>query len=167
MRNMKKKLTPSAELKHLKRKQKALFAGEVGCAVLPFGFTTIFNFQEVIMKTEAWRTSITFVMMAFMTLISVAVIAKGKFKVNLLTPLIVLGVLDALFWIMGDLITKLAEIMLYVIAGFMGAFVCELAKNKENERISVLEEGIKKAETDVVAQEHKEEMQKIKIKIKK
>ena len=167
MARKERNLTPSEELKHLKHKQRLLFAGEAGCAVLPFGFTTLFNFQDVIMKVEVWRTTVTFVMMAFMTLISVAVIAKGKFKVNLLTPLLILGTTDALLWIMGDLITKLAQILLYVIAGFMGAFVLELSKNKDTERIATLKEGIKKAEVDIVAEEYRSETPKVKVKIKK
>lgn len=162
-----KTLTPSEELKQLKRKQRALFAGEIGSSVLPFGFTALFNFNDVIAKVEAWRVSLTFVLTAFMTLISVAVIAKGKFKVNLLTPLLVLGIFDAWLFIMGDIITKLAWITLYIIAGFMGAFVLELSKNKDTERIATLKEGIKKAETDIVAEEYREELQKVKIKIKK
>lgn len=160
-----KELTPTQELKQLKAKQRALFAGEVGCSVLPFAFTAIFNFNDVIAKTEAWRVSLTFVLTAFMTLISVAVIAKGKFKVNLLTPLLVLGVFDAWLFIMGDIITKLAWITLYIIAGFMGAFVLELSKNKDTERIATLKEGIKKAQVDQVADNYKEEV-KIKVKIK-
>ena len=167
MAKKEKTLTPSEELKHLKAKQRALFAGEIGCSVLPFGFTAIFNFNDVIAKTEAWRVSLTFVLTAFMTLISVAVIAKGKFKVNLLTPLLVLGVFDAWLFIMGDIITKLAWITLYIIAGFMGAFILELTKNKDTERIAQLKEGINKAEVDEIADAYKEEKQKIKVKIKK
>jgi len=162
----KKELTPSQEFKHLKHKQRTLFAGEVGCSVLPFGFTCLFNFNDIITKVEAWRTSLTFILTAVMTLISVAIIAKGKFKVNLLTPLLILGVLDAWLFIMGDIITKLAWITLYIIAGFMGAFVLELSKNKDTERIKVLEKGIEKAETDIVAESYREEIQKVKIKIK-
>ena len=161
-----KTLSPSEELKRLKHKQRALFAGEIGSSVLPFGFTALFNFNDVITKVEAWRVSLTFVLTAFMTLISVAVIAKGKFKVNLLTPLLVLGVFDAWLFIMGDIITKLAWITLYIIAGFMGAFVLELSKNKDTERIATLKEGIKKAETDIVAEEYREELQKVKVRIK-
>ena len=163
----KKTLTPTEELKHLKHKQRLLFAGEAGCAVLPAAFTAIFNLEDVIMKVEVWRTTVSFVMMAFMTLISVAIIAKGKFKVNLLTPLLILGCIDVLLWIMGDMITKLAQILLYVIAGFMGAFILELNKNKDTERIATLKEGIKKAETDIVAEEYREEIQKVKVRIKK
>lgn len=162
-----KELTPTQELKQLKAKQRALFAGEVGSSVLPFAFTAIFNFNDVIAKTEAWRVSLTFVLTAFMTLISVAVIAKGKFKVNLLTPLIVLGVIDAWLFIMGDIITKLAWITLYIIAGFMGAFALELAKNKDTERIATLKAGIQKAEEDIVAEDYRQEREKIKIRIKK
>ena len=167
MVNKKKELSPTQELKQLKAKQRALFAGEIGCSVLPFGFTCLFNFNDIITKVEAWRTSLTFVLTAFMTLISVAVIAKGKFKVNLLTPLIVLGVLDAWLFIMGDIVTKLAWITLYIIAGFMGAFVLELSKNKDTERIATLKEGIKKAETDIVAENYREEKETIKVRIKK
>lgn len=167
MAKNKKELSPTQELKQLKAKQRALFAGEVGSSILPFGFTALFNFNDVIAKTEAWRVSLTFVLTAFMTLISVAVIAKGKFKVNLLTPLLVLGVFDAWLFIMGDIITKLAWITLYIIAGFMGAFALELAKNKDTERIATLKEGIKKAETDIVAENYRQEKETVKIRIKK
>jgi len=169
MAKSKKELSPTQELKQLKAKQRILFAGEIGSSVLPFAFTAIFNFNDVIAKTEAWRVSLTFVLTAFMTLISVAVIAKGKFKVNLFTPLLVLGVFDAWLFIMGDIITKLAWITLYIIAGFMGAFVLELAKNnkKDTERIAILEEGIKKDEVDVVAENHRQERETVKIRIKK
>lgn len=166
MANENKQLTPSEELKHLKRKQRLLFAGEVGFAVAPFGLITGLHFEDVIMKVEVWRTTVSFVMMAFMTLISVAVIAKGKFKVNLLTPLMILGVTDVLLWIMGDLITKLAEILLYVIVGFMGAFILELNKQKDTDRLAKLKEGMDKAEIDEIADAYKEERQKIKVKIK-
>lgn len=169
MAKEKKDLTPSEELKHLKRQKKALFGAEIGCAVAPMGLLTAIHFKEYFVYNEAWRTSLSFVMLAGMTIISAGLVLKDKFKVNLLNSLLALAVIDGLLWVLGDLITQLAYIMLYVIVGFVGAFICELTKKKDTEQINKLEEGIKKAETDIIAEKYKEEISqpKIKVKIKK
>ena len=102
------------------------------------------------------------------TLVTVAIISKDKLKVNLLNALIVLGVIDGFLWILGNLITQLAYILLYVIVGFVGAFVLELKKKGEVDAIKELEEGILKGKTDLIAEEYKQEIinNKVKIRIK-
>lgn len=160
-----KNLTPTERLKALKTKKRALFLGEIGCAVAPFGALTIINFKDYFVKMEAWRTSISFVMLIVLTLVSVGIIAKDKLKVNLLNALITLALVDGLLWFMGKLINELAYILLFVIFGFIGALVLELKKKGETDAIKELEEGIKKAKTDIIADEYKEE-QKVKVVIK-
>lgn len=170
MRNMakiKEMTSQEKELKALKSKQRALFAAEAGCAtVIPIGLTTLFNFNDIITKVEVWRISLTFIMAAFMTLISVAVLAKDKFKINLGGALATFVVVDIWLFIMGDIITKLAWIFLYVTAGFLSAFVIECGKNKKVKRIKELEEGINKGKTNIIAEGYQEEIKKIKVKIK-
>ena len=161
-----KKLTPTEELKSLKTKKRALFGMEIGSIVAPFCVLSIVDFNEFFIKTEAWRTSLTFVMLAVSTLIGVLIVAKEKLKVNLLSSFITLAAIDGILWFMGDLITKLAYILLYIAVGFIGALIMELKRNKDTTRIAELEEGIKKAKVDIVADEYKKEQQKIKVKIK-
>lgn len=160
-----KNLTPTQELKALKNQKRTLFGLEIGSVVAPFCILSIVDFNEFFVKTEAWRTSTTFVMLAISTFIGVLVVAKDKFKVNLLSAFITLAAIDGILWFMGDLITKLAYILLYVILGFLGALIMEIKRNKDTTRIAELEEGIKKAKVDIVADEYKKE-QKIKVVIK-
>ena len=94
----------------IKKKKRALFGAEVGCAVAPFGVLTAINFKEYFVYNEAWRTRLSFVMLAGMTLISVGLITKDKVKINLLNSLFALAVLDVFLWVLGDLIKQLAYI---------------------------------------------------------
>ena len=163
-----KDLPPIEQLKIAKRKSRGLMTGEIACAVAPLGVLTATDFEEFFIKTEVWRTSITFVMLIFSTLISVAIIVKNKFKINLLNALLVLGVVDGMLWFMGRLINELAYILLVVIFGFIGALALELKKKDEIDEIERLQKGIEKGETDEIAEKHKEYMaqQRVKIKIK-
>lgn len=166
MAKEKKNQTPTERLKALKTKKRALFGAEIGCAVAPLGILTAINFREYFIDNAAWRTSLSFAMLVGMTLISVGIIAKDKLKINLLGALLGLAVVDLFLWVLGELITQLAYILLYVIIGFVGAFICELKKRGETEAIKELEEGIKKAKTDIIADEYKEEIAKPTVKIK-
>ena len=165
MKNKSKELTPTEQLKSLKRAKTGIFLGEIGCCVAPFGILTAINFQDYFIKMEAWRTSLSFIMLAIMTLVSVAIVAKDKLKINLLNSLLTLAVVDGILWFMGELIKDLAFIILFVIAGFIGAFSLELAKKKEVKKIAILEEGIKKAQVDKVADAYKKEQEEIEIEI--
>ena len=167
MAKEKKQLPPTERLKVLKKKKNALFLAEIGCAVAPFGVLTAINFKEYFIQTPAWRTSLSFIMLMVSTLISVAIITKDKLKINYLNALIMLAVVDGILWFMGNLILDLAYILLFVIFGFIGALICELKKKGEVEAIQEIEEGIKKAKTDIIADEFKEEQETIKVKIKK
>lgn len=165
MRKEKENLTPTERLKSLKAKKRGLFLGEIGCAVAPLGVLSALNFKEYFIQTEAWRTSVSFAMLVGGTLVTVALITKDKLKVNLLNALIVLGVIDGFLWILGNLITQLAYILLYVILGFVGAFILELKKKGEVDEIKRLEEGILKGQTDIIADEYKAEVEKQKVKV--
>lgn len=166
MANEKKTLTPTERLKALKKKRNALMLAEIGCAVAPFGVLTAINFKDYFVHTEAWRTSLSFIMLIVTTLVSVAIITKDKLKINFLNALITLAVVDGMLWFMGNLILDLAYILLFVIFGFLGALICELKKKGEVDAIKELEEGIKKAKTDIIAEEYKKEQETIKVKIK-
>jgi len=166
MAKEKKTLPPTERLKALKKKKNALIGAEIGCAVAPFGLLTAINFKEYFVYAEAWRTSLSFIMLIVTTLISVAIITKDKLKINFLNALITLAVIDGILWFMGNLIMDLAYILFYVIIGFLGALICELKKKGEVEAINELEEGIKKAKSDIIAEEYKQEQETIKIKIK-
>ena len=165
MKNKSKELTPTEQLKSLKRAKKGIFLGEIGCCVAPFGILTAINFQDYFIKMEAWRTSLSFVMLAIMTLVSVGIVAKDKLKINLLNSLLTLAVVDGILWFMGELIKDLAFIILFIIVGFVGAFSLEMAKKKEVKKIAILEEGIKKAQVDKVADAYKKEQEEIEIEI--
>jgi len=162
----KQNLTPTERLKALKKKKTGLFLGEIGCAVAPLGVLSALNFNEYFIQNEAWRTSVSFLMLVGGTLVTVALITKDKLKVNLLNALIVLGVIDGFLWILGNLITQLAYMLLYVIIGFIGAFILELKKKGDVEEIKKLEEGILKGQTDLIADEYKAEVEKQKVKIR-
>lgn len=166
MAKEKKTLTPTEQLKHLKTKKRALFGAEIGCAVAPMGILTAIHFKEYFVYNEAWRTSLSFVMLAGMTIISAGLVVKDKVKVNLLNSLFGLAVLDAFLWILGNLISELAYILLYVIVGFAGAFICEVVKKKEVDAITELEKGIEKGKTDLIAERYKEEISQPKVKVK-
>lgn len=166
MARNKKTLTPTEQLKHLKSKKRALFGAEIGCAIAPMGILTAIHFKEYFVYNEAWRTSLSFVMLAGMTVISAGLIVKDKVKINLLNSLFALVVLDAFLWVLGNLISELAYILLYVVIGFVGAFICETTKKKDTEAIQEIEEGIKKAKTDIIADQYREEIGKPKIKVK-
>lgn len=166
MAKEKKQLTPTERLKQLKTKKRALFLGEIGCSVAPLGILSALNFNEYFIQTEAWRTSVSFAMLVGGTLVTVAIISKDKLKVNLLNALIVLGVIDGFLWILGSLITQLAYILLYVIFGFIGAFILELKKKGAVDELKELEEGILKGKTDIIAEEYKQEIANNKVKIR-
>ena len=166
MKKKNKELTPTERLKSLKRVKNGLFLGEIGCCVAPLGILTAINFKEYFIELPAWRTSLSFIMLAAITLLSVSIVAKDKLKINLFGALAGLAVIDGFLWLLGALINELAYILLYVIVGFVAAFILELKKRGETKAIEELEEGIKKAKTDIIAEQYKKEQEKIKVVIK-
>lgn len=168
MKKQIEELTPTEQLKALKKVRNRLFVGEIGCCFAPFGVLTAINFEEYFIKMEAWRTSLSFIMLAIMTLVAVGIVAKDKLKINLLNSLLVLAVIDGVAWFMGKLIQDLALIILFIIAGFIGALALELNKKKQVKEIDKLEKGIEKGDVDEIAERHKraKEQEKIKVVIK-
>ena len=70
--------------------------------------------------------------------------------------------------LLGSLITDLAYILLFVIFGFVGALVLEIKRKQELNQIELLNKGIEKAETDMIAEEYKSEKKSVvKVRIKK
>lgn len=160
--------TPTQTLKRLKKVSRFIFAGEIGSCLAPFVVLTAINFDEYFVQSDAWRTSLSFAMLAGSTVIAICLMTKEKLKMNLVSALTGLIVADATFWLLGSLITDLAYILLFVIFGFVGALVLEIKRKKEIEQIDLLNKGIEKAETDMIAEEYKSEKKSIvKVRIKK
>ena len=159
--------SPTQTLKKLKKVERLLFASEIGSCLAPFGILTVINFDEYFIQTDAWRTSLSFAMLAGATIIALCLMAKEKLKLNLLSALTGLIVADVICWLLGSLITDLAYILLFVIIGFVGAFCLEIKRKKEIEEIDLLNKGIEKAKVDNIAQEFANEKKPIKVRIRK
>ena len=160
--------SPTQTLKKLKKVERLLFASEIGSCLAPFGILTAINFDEYFIQTDAWRTSLSFAMLAGSTVIAICLMAKEKLKLNLFSALTGLIVADVICWLLGSLITDLAYILLFVIIGFVGAFCLEIKRKKEVEQIDLLNKGIEKAETDMIAEDYKNEKKSVvKVRIKK
>lgn len=161
--------TPSQTLKKLKKVERILFASEIGSCLAPFAILTVINFDEYFIQTDAWRASLSFAMLAGSTVIAICLMAKEKLKLNLVSALTGLIVADVICWLLGSLITDLAYILLFVIFGFVGALGLEIKRKKETEQISLLTEGIRKAQVDNIANEYNNEQNKkvVKVRIKK
>ena len=161
--------TPTQTLKKLKKVERILFASEIGSCIAPFGILTIINFDEYFIQTDAWRTSLSFAMLAGATVIAICLMAKEKLKLNLVSALTGLIIADVICWLLGALITDLAYILLFVIIGFVGALGLEIKRKKEVDEINLLNKGIEKAKVDSIAAEYNEEKNKkpIKVRIRK
>lgn len=159
--------SPTQTLKKLKKVERLLFASEIGSCIAPFGILTAINFDEYFIQTDAWRTSLSFAMLAGSTVIAICLMAKEKLKLNLFSALTGLIIADVICWLLGSLITDLAYILLFVIIGFVGAFCLEIKRKKEVEEIDLLNKGIEKAKVDNIAQEFANEKKTIKVRIKK
>lgn len=144
-------------LKHLKKIEKLLFAGEIGSVIAPFIVLSIVNFDEYFVQQEGWRMSLTFAMLAGATVISVMLMAKQKLKLSLGSALSGLVIADVICFLLGQLITDLAYILLYVIIGFVVALVLNIKREKELEEINLINEGIKDAKKDSVKEQYKKE----------
>lgn len=161
--------TPTQTLKKLKKVERILFASEIGSCLAPFGILTAINFDEYFIQSDAWRTSLSFAMLAGSTIIAICLMAKEKLKLNLVSALTGLIIADVICWLLGSLITDLAYILLFVIIGFVGALGLEIKRKKEVEQIDLLNEGIRKAQVDNIANEYNSEQNKkvVKVRIKK
>jgi len=155
--------TPTQTLKRLKKVSRFIFAGEIGSCLAPFVALTAINFDEYFIQSDAWRTSLSFAMLAGSTVIAICLMAKEKLKMNLVSALTGLIVADAIFWLLGSLITDLAYILLFVIFGFVGALVLEIKRKKELDQINLLEEGIRDAKKERVKKAYNEETKDIDI----
>ena len=161
--------TPTQTLKKLKKVERTLFASEIGSCLAPFGILTAINFDEYFIQSDAWRTSLSFAMLAGSTIIAICLMAKEKLKLNLVSALTGLIIADVICRLLGSLITDLAYILLFVIIGFVGALGLEIKRKKEVEQIELLNEGIRKAQVDNIANEYNNEQNKkvVKVRIKK
>lgn len=156
------KKTIDETLKHLKKVERWLFAGEIGSALAPFIVLTAVNFNEYFVQQDGWRMSLSFAMLAGATVISICLMAKQKLKLSLASALTGLVIADVICFLLGALITDLAYILLYVIVGFVAALVLNINREKKVSEMDRIKKGINAAKEEIIKeqykQEHKEEI---------
>lgn len=154
MAKEKKTLTPKEQRKHHKKLKNLFFAGEIFAVISPYIAVGIANWNEYFIEYDGTKTSIAFILAMAIMGITITLIAKKKLQASLVTLLAGFIVVDVIFWLLGSLINDIAYIMLYACIGLAIGIGLDKASQEQDKKVKLIEEGIKKAQVDKVAEEY-------------
>lgn len=167
-----KEATPTQRKRKYKAIQYGCFAGEFVSVFAPFIGIGIANYEEYFVEYDGVKMSIAAAMAAAMMGVATWLVAKKKFENSFITLIIGWATATFVFYMMGEMISDLASIMLFGLIGICGAYGLDIGSKKAEKKAKEIQEGIDQAKKDNVAEEYREEMKKrderkIKIRIRK
>lgn len=163
----KKVLTTKQKVSRYRAIQWGCFAGEFVSVAAPFIAIGIANYEKYFVQYNGTKMSIAAVMAFAVMGLAIFLIAKKKLENSYITLIIGWIVAAFIFTLMGELITDLAMIMWFGLAGLAGSFgleqVSQWAKKKKEEEIDIMNTANK----EEAVERYKEEKKTVKIKLKK
>ena len=169
MAEEKKPKTPTQKKKTYKRISRACFVGQFLSVAAPFVTIGIVNYDKYFVEYNGTKMSIAAIMSAAVMGLAIWLVAKKKFTNSYVTLLIGWVVIDANFFLLGQIINDIAYIMLFGFIGLLGAFGLDIASAKLDEAANKIQKGIDSAEEQLTREayiEEKQESEKKKIKVK-
>lgn len=164
---MKAELTPTQKKKKYKRISRACFLGEFASVFTPFIIMGAVNFEEYFVQYNGTKVSIAFILALSVMGLATFLIAKKKFDNTFVTLIIGWTTMTIVFFLLGHLITDIAYIMLYGLFGILGACGLDMGSKYAQKKADEIQKGIDKAKEEMTAEDYKEEVKRIKVKVKK
>ena len=170
------KNAPTYQKKKYTRMSRLFFVGEFISVFTPFIIVGLVNFDKYFTSVNGTRVSIAFVLSAAIMGLATWLVAEKKFENSFITLIIGWATIDGIFFLLGELISDIAVIMLFGLIGILGAFGLDIASKSAKEKANKIQEAINQAEKDNLVEAYKEELiekeenkkesKKIKIKVK-
>lgn len=98
--------------------------------------------------------------------IAVFMVAKKKWENTYISLIIGWAVIDAIAFLLGEIINDIAVIMFFGWFGLVGAQLLESVSKKYEKKAEAIQKGISRAEEEMTAEAYKEE-KKVKVRITK
>lgn len=159
--------TPSQLKKSYKTKALVCQAFEFVSVLLPFVIVAIVKWDEYFVQYDGTKMSIACILTLGLMAIAVWLVAKRKITNPFATLLVGWAITDFIFFLLGEVITDIALIMLFGLIGLLGAYALDYAARKLNEKAEQVAEAEKEAEKEELVEAAKVERQRVKVKIKR
>lgn len=155
-------LTPTQRLKVYKVVKWTAFGGEFVSIILPFVLIGIINYNQFFVEYSGVKMSIAGVLtMALMGFV-LFVITSKKVKDFYIPLLIIWAVATVIFYLIGQIINEMANIMLAGFFGLCGAFGLDITSKQFDKKATKIKNAIDKAEEELIKQAYIDEKTPIK-----
>ena len=175
-----KPLTPTQKLKAFTVAKWTCFGGEFVSAIMPYIIIGLVNYNEYFVEYNGVKMSIaavmTFALMGFILFI----LTSKKIKDFYVPMVVIMATLTFIFFMLGQIITEVAYIMLAGTFGVCGSFGLEIASRQFDKKAKLIKESIEEAQKELTKQayideqvekgkveEVEEEKKTVKVRIKK
>ena len=167
--NNKKEKTPTQLKNHYKRVQYGTFIGEFVSVFTPFVAIGIVNYDKYFVQYNGTKMSIACFLAFALMGIAIFLISKKKLENTYIGILIGWGVITFIFFLLGELITDMATIMLFGWFGLLGAEVLDVISKKANKKATDIQKGIDAANEELTKNAYIQEVEnkRLKVKVKK
>ena len=164
---MAKEKTPT----QLRRKYKTLsnvcFGGEFVSVMAPFVGVGIANFESYFVEYDGFKMSIACFMALALMGLAVTMVASKKFENSYVVMIMRWATVAVIVTLMGKIVNDLASIMWWGLTGLLGAYGLDIGSKKLKRKAEKIQKGIDRAEEEMTAEAYKEEVRKVKVKVKK
>lgn len=167
------KNSPTYQVKKYKRISRFCFLGEFISVFTPFITIGIVNYDKYFTEVNGVQMSIAAILSLAIMGLATWLVATKKFENSFITLIVGWATIDVIFFLLGEIISDIAVIMLFGLIGILGAFGLDIASVKTKAKAEEINNAIKEAEKQIMVENYKEEKigndeaEKVKIKIKK
>lgn len=158
--------TPTELKKKYKRWSRVCFFSEFLSVATPFVAIGLINYDKYFIQYNGTKMSIAFFLALAVMGLAVWLVAKKKFENSFITLLIGWATITGIFYLMGEMISDIATIMLFGLIGLAGAYGLDLGSKALDKKAKFVDEAIQQAKKEDLTEAYKEEV-KVKVKIKK
>lgn len=152
-----KPLTPTQRLRAFTIAKWTCFGGEFVSAIMPYVIIGLVNFNDYFVEYNGVKMSIaavmTFALMGFVLFI----LTSKKIKDFYIPMVVIMATLTFIFFMLGQIITEVAYIMLAGTFGICGSFGLEIASRKFDKKAKSIKEAIEEANKELTKQEYIDE----------
>ena len=151
-------LTPTQRKNKYKRISRFCFLGEFLSVMSPFIIIGFVNYDKYFVQYSGTKMSIAAMLSAIIMGIAIWLVSSKKFNNSFIALMIGWAVIDAIFFLLGEIISDIAVIMLFGFIGILGAFGLDIASQKFKVKAATIDDAIKTAEKENLVDEYKEEL---------
>lgn len=164
---MAKERTPTQKKKLYKRVSYACFGGEFVAAASPFVAIGIANYDKYFIQYDGTKMSVAAFMGLGLMGFAIWLIAKKKFENSFITLIVGWATAATVITLLGQLVNDLSTIMWFGLIGIAGAYGLDIGSKQAERKANEIQKGIDRAKEEMTAEAYKEEVRKVKVKVKK